>query len=94
MNRVAIIGFGHIGSAIATVLSLKSKIIYGIDNNKEHISKLNNFDCPFESRKISRFDKPSEISLLFLKIYSKSSRLIFSNFDKFRLVFLPRIRSS
>ena len=48
MNRVAIIGFGHIGSAIATVLSLKSKIIYGIDNNKEHISKLNNFDCPFE----------------------------------------------
>ena len=48
MKRVAIIGLGHIGSAIATVLSIKSKIIYGIDNNRKHINNLNNFDCPFE----------------------------------------------
>ena len=48
MNKVAIVGLGHIGSAIATVLSLKSKIIYGIDNNIKHIENLNNFKCPFQ----------------------------------------------
>ena len=48
MKRISIVGFGHIGSAIATVLSLKSKIIYGIDNNKNFIEKLNKLQCPFE----------------------------------------------
>ena len=37
MDNIAIVGLGHIGSAIATVLSLKSKIIYGIDNNSKLI---------------------------------------------------------
>ena len=48
MKNVAIVGLGHIGSAIATVLSLKSKIIYGIDNNIKHIESLNDFECPFQ----------------------------------------------
>ncbi len=48
MKKVAIVGLGHIGSAIATVLSLKSKTIYGIDNNTKHIENLNNFQCPFQ----------------------------------------------
>jgi nucleotide sugar dehydrogenase len=48
MESVSIVGFGHIGSAIATVLSEKSKIIYGIDNNKKHIENLNKLECPFE----------------------------------------------
>ena len=48
MNNIAIVGLGHIGSAIATVLSLKSKIIYGIDNNSKLINSLNDFECPFQ----------------------------------------------
>ena len=48
MDRISIVGFGHIGSAIATVLSVKSKKIYGLDNNKELIKKFNEGDCPFE----------------------------------------------
>ena len=43
---ISIIGFGYVGSALASVFLKKSKKIYGIDNDKTKIEKIILIDVP------------------------------------------------
>jgi len=54
MRKVCIVGFGHIGTAIAAVLAKKADIVYGIDIDRNLIRKLNKFECPFEEPKLKK----------------------------------------